>query len=138
MTTMQKAIKAGVLLEAILMLAGLGLLAKAVMDGMQTYKFLHSADVEHTAGIVTDIRNHGFSLDFRFTADSNGQMVAPEDGFLPGHHAGDGVPVVFDTHNPADARIDAFVPLWYKALILGPLGFLLFVAGLNQRGRRNL
>jgi hypothetical protein len=135
----RKSLKAGVFLETVLILVGLGLLSKAVLAGLETYKFVNNADTQLVEGTVNGTLNHGFTLSVQFIPAASSPTVGfTQDGFVFGRKTGDSVPVLFDPLNPSYARVDTFGALWYKSVLFGVGGFFFLIMGAHLRSERNL
>ncbi|MGE3624267.1 MAG: DUF3592 domain-containing protein [Bdellovibrionales bacterium] len=129
--------KAGVVVEVILILMGLGLIGKGVLEGAHTYKFTHLA--ESTEGTINGITKFGFGANVLFVLQPEGKSVVfAQDGFFFRAQTGQRVPVLYDPVNPERGMIDRFTSLWFRPFFLMLPGFILLYFGLRLRGERNL
>jgi Protein of unknown function (DUF3592) len=131
----QRGRKAGIVIELIIILAGLGLLIKAAMMGAENYRFIHLA--QSIQGTVTGIVNHGFTLNVQISPGGNNVIFA-QDVPLLGYQLGDTVEVFFDPANPYHAAMKDFAALWFDTFMRGLAGLILLAFGFNLRAKRSL
>jgi hypothetical protein len=136
MITMHRMTKAGVLLETLLLLAGLGLLVESFMSGTATYKLLNAGQA--VEGLITGVDNYGFSIFVQFTPSEGEPRVIQQDGFVFEYKMGEQVPVIYDPANPAAAAVNDFGVLWFETICFGLGGFIAFVIGLRLRVGRSI
>jgi hypothetical protein len=136
MITMRRMTKAGILLETLLLLAGLGLMVESFMSGTETYKLLNAGQT--VDGLVTGVDNLGFSIYVQFTPSAGESRVIQQDGFVFEYKIGEQAPVLYDPANPLTAGVNNFGVLWFKTICFGLLGFAAFVFGLRLRAGRSL
>jgi hypothetical protein len=129
--------KAGVVIETILILAGLGLLAKGGMTGTSAFRFSHAAETMETTGTVTGTGNYGFKFYVQFSPAAD-QTVGFAQDCLPLYHMGDEVPVIFDPASPYHAAINRIAAIWFDAVAFSLGGFILAGFGFRLRGRRSI
>jgi Protein of unknown function (DUF3592) len=125
------------LFTAIFLVVGLGLLGGSVYSVLSTREFLSSA--VPAEGVVIDLEARWDSDDGGYTyyprvrfATESGQLreFTGDVGSSPASFdIGEGVHVLFDPADPADAHIDSFMQLWFVSLILGVLGIVFTAVG---------
>jgi hypothetical protein len=132
----RRMIRAGIVIETLLLLAGLSLVAEAFMDGTATYKLVNAG--QSAEGAITGVENGGFSVNIQFTPSSGSTAVFQQDGFLFGSKTGEQVPVVYNLANPAEAVMNSFSALWFRPIIWSLAGFFLFMFSMRLRAKRSL
>jgi hypothetical protein len=133
----RRSTKAGAVIEAILILAGFGLLIKGAMAGASTFRFVHAPGITEGTGTIAGASNYGFTLDVQFTASTD-QMVAFAQDTLPVYHVGDQVPIIFDLANPAHAAIDKVLLVWFDTIAFSFGGLLVAGYGFSLRNKRSI
>jgi hypothetical protein len=133
---MRHATKAGVVVEAILILIGVALLGKACMESASTYKFTGFAD--HADGVINAITDHGLRANIEFTDMRGSGMVFSQPGLFFNTQIGQHVPVAYDPDNPASASVNTLSALWFKAVAGAAPGLLFLFFGLRMRAARNI
>lgn len=131
----RRSMKAGVVVETIIILVGVGLIAKAAMLGMSTYRFIHMASV--TDGTVTGVSNYGFTLSVQVNSGAGG-FVFLQNTLPLGTQIGEHVEVYYDPANPQRAMMQKFISLWFDTAWRGLLGLLLAAFGFHLRNERSI
>jgi hypothetical protein len=128
--------KGGIFIETLILLAGFGLIAEAFMTGTATYKLVNAGQIAD--GTVTGTAEYGFAFDTQFTPEGDNSIVFEQYDFSPHHQIGEHVPVIYDMADPAHALVNRFGALWFKTMVVGLSGFLIFMLGLRMRAARSL
>src|SRR5262249_11254265 len=116
----RKGLKAGVVLEIILILAGAGLIAKGAMTGLATYRIINNADIQKAEGTITAIGNYGFRANVQFSLPGSSETIGfSQDGFFVKNQIGDHVMTIYNPNNPANTRVERMDALWGMSALLG-------------------
>jgi hypothetical protein len=132
----RRSTKGGILLETLLLLVSFALLAEGFMSGADNLKLSNGG--QPTDGVITGVNGSGFGYYVQFNAGPTDQRVFEQDGPALGKKIGDQVPVVYDPANPANAIVDRFSAVWFKAIILALGGFLVLIIAFRMHSRRSL
>lgn len=133
---MRRGRKAGIVIETIIILIGLGLLIKAAMIGTDNYRFVHLAQT--TDGVVTGVSNYGFTLSVQITPSADEGVVFLQNGLFFGHQTGEHVMALYDPANPNHAAMANFTALWFDTAVRALAGLILAVWGFSMRAARSL
>jgi hypothetical protein len=127
--------RANVLVGALFILIGIGLLVAAIRSGATRREFVREAD--SADGVVVGLNAGGSHPQIEFTTSSGQKISYPQGGFIFGYRPGDRVRVLYRPGDPAKtACVDAPGALWFTPLFLGSLGILCVMGGiLSARGR---
>ena len=134
----RRSMKAGAVIEAILILAGLGLLAKGAMAGTSAFRLVHKAEITEGTGTVAGISNYGFTVDVQFTASADRMAAFTQDYFPSYYHVGDQVPIIYDGANPSHAVINKFSTIWFDTIFFSLAGLIVAGFGFNLRNKRSI
>jgi hypothetical protein len=134
----RKGVKAGVVLETILILAGVALIAKAVTTSLESYRFVNNADVQKEEAVIVAIGNHGLRANIQFMYTNNETIAFAQDGFFVKNNIGDHVTALYNFNNPAGTRLDRVDAIWGIAALFGLGGAILLLVGWRLRANRNL
>ena len=120
---------AKVLMGALFIIIGVGLLAGAVAFGTSKRAFIREATIAD--GVVSRLNAGGSHPQIEFTTASGQRIEYPQGGLIFGYHPGDRVRVLYKHDDPSQsACIDAFGALWFTPILLCVLGFPCLIGGL--------
>ena len=131
----KRGIKAGVVIESLIILLGFGLIVKGAMLGAVAYKVEQLA--QYADGEVTGTGAYHYGLIIKFDAPQTG-VIFKQDGLFPQHAVGDKVPVFYDPARPQKAYLNEFMGVWFDTFALALVGLILVGWGFRMRANRSL
>jgi hypothetical protein len=133
---MRRGVKAGIVIETLIILVGLGFLIKASMIGADTYRLVHKA--EPSNGVITGISNYGFTANVQIALGADRSVAFAQNGPLFNYQIGEEVPVFYDPVPPYHATMQNFSALWFDTYSRGLIGLILAMFGFRLRALRSI
>ena len=113
----------------VLTLVALAMLAAAAYCAIERRGFLQTAT--RVEGEVSALNAGGSHPQITFAADGR-TLSYPQGGLIFGYRPGDKVYVLFSANDPAGTAVaDAVGAIWFVPLMLGGIGLVLLVAGIE-------
>jgi hypothetical protein len=127
--------RGGAVIEAILIIAGLALMGKALMNGATSFKF--TARAEPVDGIIASIMDYGFTAEIQFAAGPGGGQAFAQHGLFFTQQTGDHVPVIYESATGL-AAVNRISALYFDSFEYGIPALFFLILGFRLRATRNI
>jgi len=134
----KRLVKGGIIIEMLLILAGFGLLNKALFASMNTYKFTHLTTLSTVDGTVKSLSNHNLTLHIEFLLPTNEMVAFDQNVVMPKYNVGQHVPVIYNILQPGQAALNSMTSMWFYSIIYTVPGLIFLLWGLRLFTARNL